>query len=144
MSDKHSVGYGKPPKEHQFRPGKSGNARGRPRRETVDIAAMLREPIACSVNGEKVVKSAFEAGLHSTVAKALKRDMRAAARFLKECESAKLICHYETPDLQNIFHVPKDWDWDEWVAMFEEQGPPPWKGARDGLPKTPPWQPRRA
>jgi len=27
----YSVGYGKPPKEHQFKPGKSGNPKGRPK-----------------------------------------------------------------------------------------------------------------
>lgn len=28
----HDVGYGKPPRDHQFRKGQSGNPRGRPRR----------------------------------------------------------------------------------------------------------------
>ena len=30
--DNYAVGYGRPPKEFQFRPGTSGNAKGRPKR----------------------------------------------------------------------------------------------------------------
>ena len=33
-SDDYEVGYGKPPKEHQFRPGESGNPRGQPKHRT--------------------------------------------------------------------------------------------------------------
>jgi hypothetical protein len=32
MSDEEEVGYGKPPKKHQFKPGTSGNRKGRPRK----------------------------------------------------------------------------------------------------------------
>lgn len=32
MSDDYEVGYGKPPKQHQFRKGRSGNRKGRPKR----------------------------------------------------------------------------------------------------------------
>jgi hypothetical protein len=30
MNKNYKIGYGKPPKEHQFRPGQSGNRNGRP------------------------------------------------------------------------------------------------------------------
>ena len=40
MSDDYEVGYGKPPKEHQFGKKVSGNPKGRPRK-TKDIDALL-------------------------------------------------------------------------------------------------------
>jgi hypothetical protein len=33
----------------------------------------------------------------------------------------------------NSFQVPGDWDWHEWMEMFECFGPPPWPGGRSGL-----------
>src|SRR5438094_9837788 len=44
--DNDDVGYGKPPKQHQWKPGQSGNPRGRPRKPepliSIDDAEILR------------------------------------------------------------------------------------------------------
>jgi hypothetical protein len=47
-SDEGAVGYKRPPKSGQFKPGKSGNPRGRPKGGSdfrADLAAEMREPI---------------------------------------------------------------------------------------------------
>lgn len=38
----YDVGYGKPPKEHQFKPGQSGNPTGRPKKQP-SMASMIRD-----------------------------------------------------------------------------------------------------
>ena len=40
----YEIGCGKPPKEHQFKPGQSGNLKGRPpkrKQKRIDAAAVL-------------------------------------------------------------------------------------------------------
>ena len=53
----YEVGYGKPPRAHQFRKGQSGNPKGRPKRKPAGsiLAAILQEldrTIEVSVGGE--------------------------------------------------------------------------------------------
>ena len=49
------VGYGKPPKEHQFKPGRSGNLKGRPKSKKsglTDISKLLNEPVKVKAGGK--------------------------------------------------------------------------------------------
>ena len=48
MSDDYEVGYGKPPKKHRFKKGRSGNVRGRPK-GAKNLKTDLREEL-----GEKI------------------------------------------------------------------------------------------
>lgn len=57
MSD-YDVGYGKPPKAKQFRPGKSGNPRGRPpKEERFSLPRQLRKDILCALEEEVTVST---------------------------------------------------------------------------------------
>ena len=75
------VGYGKPPREHQFPPGRSGNPRGRPKGRK-NIATLVNEvlftPVTVSGMGkEKKKMPMIHAALIGAAQDALKRDLKA-------------------------------------------------------------------
>jgi pantoate kinase len=76
----YEVGYGKPPKEHRFKKGKSGNPNGRPK-GALNIATVidrvLQEKVVINENGKRKTISKLEASIKQVVNKAASGDMRA-------------------------------------------------------------------
>ena len=72
------VGYKRPPKKNRFRPGQSGNLKGRPRKETVPqniesvFVAMMKEKIEITENGVRRKVDKFELFLRGMLARAYK------------------------------------------------------------------------
>lgn len=78
------VGYGKPPKSSQFKPGESGNPKGRPRViRTVaeDRQLVLNELVTLEINGRQRKLTRQTVILRTMSALAMKGDVR-AARFI--------------------------------------------------------------
>ena len=76
----YKVGYGRPPVEHRFPPGRSANPKGRPRQaKTVSsvIAAALAERIPVRENGRLRRLTKLEASVKQLANNAVKGDMRA-------------------------------------------------------------------
>ncbi|MGB1540539.1 MAG: DUF5681 domain-containing protein, partial [Rickettsiales bacterium] len=84
--DYYEVGYKKPPKKHQFKPGQSGNVRGRPK-QSMNLRDIYEEvllwPETIVVNGEKLTVNGLKTILMQQKAKAMKGDT-AAAKFLTD------------------------------------------------------------
>ncbi|BBI21788.1 hypothetical protein EKJ_26350 [Qipengyuania flava] len=102
-TDAYQVGYGKPPAHTRFKPGQSGNPKGRPK-AAKGLNTIVRETLGSKVSvrtasGTKRI-SKIEAVLQKTLEKALKGDARAQLELMKLWKNA-------VPD-QVSFESPED------------------------------------
>ena len=96
MSTEYEVGYGKPPLHSRFRPGQSGNPRGRPK-GALGLKATLRKVLGqtVTVREGKLVRrvTRLEAVLLSLIARAMKGDAKAIAT-----NPSKMLTRLKKPD----------------------------------------------
>jgi hypothetical protein len=85
MSKEYAVGYRKPPKATRFKPGQSGNPKGRSKGSpnlASDLSAELGEQITVREGGQARHISKQRALIKSLMAKALQGDVRATSALL--------------------------------------------------------------
>lgn len=81
----YEVGYGKPPKEHRFPPGRSGNPAGRKKESRgirTDLHAELSSVLTISINKQPVSGTKQRLMLKSLATRAAAGDVRASALLL--------------------------------------------------------------
>ncbi len=81
----YAVGYGRPPKEHQLKPGRSGSPKGRPKgaqNEATILLNLLNRKIEIREAGRSRKVSVLEAGLLRFAEEALRGNPRAATFLL--------------------------------------------------------------
>ncbi len=125
-SGDYEVGYGKPPKEHQFRPGRSGKIRGRPKSkksDSTDISDVLNKPIKVTVGGKAREMGPFEAGLRKLAKRAVDKDLRAILKFVKICEEYGGIASPPAVTGGGVIVAPKGVDYREWLESVTELVP---------------------
>lgn len=84
--DDEKVGYRRPPKHSRFKPGQSGNPRGRQKRDTTIVEALsdeLRATITVQENGRQLRITKAETVAKSLVLKAAKGDTKAFALIMQ-------------------------------------------------------------
>ena len=83
----YTTGYKKPPKEHRFTKGQSGNPRGRPK-GSKNVATLLQEELAQTIvvqeQGQNKSIKKLDAIVKQLVMKALKGDSRAIEYLFKQ------------------------------------------------------------
>ena len=84
----HETGYGNPPMATRFKKGKSGNPKGRKKKQAIDdvrvvIEGVLGEPIKIRSGGQVRTVSKLDAMLQTQLASALGGDPKAALGFFK-------------------------------------------------------------
>ena len=87
-SNDDTVGYGRPPKSTQFKPGQSGNPSGRPRGARnfrTELLEELAEPITVKDSGRDVTVSKQRACIKTIVAAAIGGNARACEALLGIC-----------------------------------------------------------
>ncbi len=86
MTDDYEVGYGKPPKEHQFKAGQSGNPRGRPKKDYQDVMGIYKKLLGTYYevreNGKLVKKTGLEIIAMKQMQKAMMGDPKSAKELL--------------------------------------------------------------
>jgi len=92
MSD-YDVGYGKPPKSGRFKPGVSGNPKGRPKRKLVPLAEIINNAINDPIKYREGRRTKFapmrELSLKIVVDRAVGGDLEAAELAIKIRERAE-------------------------------------------------------
>jgi hypothetical protein len=85
-----NAGYGRPPASKQFKPGKSGNPRGRPKGTKnfkSDLTEELSQKVLLTEDGRQSRISKQRAMIKSLMAKAVQGDGRAADTVIKLVEN---------------------------------------------------------
>jgi hypothetical protein len=89
---KYTVGYRRPPKHTQFKPGQSGNAKGRPRKSRTfadDLETELRSMIEVSEGGKRRRITKRRAIAKQHVNKALRGDVRSIELLFKTTQQGR-------------------------------------------------------
>ncbi len=112
----YEVGYKKPPKHTQYKPGWSGNAKGRPKGSKnlkTDLIEEMSERIPISEDGKQRKVSKQRALLKTLTVKALKGDQRSASILLN------LILRLFEPDAEDDANEPTPQEDLEILAAFK-------------------------
>ena len=125
-SGDNEVGYGKPPKEHPFKPGQSGNLKGRPKSKKsglTDVSGLLNEPVKVKAGGKVREMGPFAAGLRKRAKRAVDKDLPAILKFVKICEEYGAFAPPSADTSCGVVRAPKGVNFHEWLESVTEEVP---------------------
>ncbi|SEO89065.1 hypothetical protein SAMN04490248_11535 [Salinihabitans flavidus] len=117
QDDDHQVGYGKPPKQHRWKKGQSGNPSGKRRcEERIEetFRRIAEEEILVNHNGSQTAMPQREAVIRSVLAKGMKGDVpafKAITPFLDRGDSSGVASANLTAELADLDVLQTHADW---------------------------------
>ena len=120
----YEIGYGKPPKAHQFKPGQSGNVGGRKKSKksgATDISKILNASVMVTIGGKVQEMDSFEAGLRKIAKKALDGHLPSNLKFIKICEEYGVLKPPPAVTGGGVILLPNGMSLDEWFARAAEE-----------------------
>lgn len=123
----YEVGYGKPPKHTQFKKDQSGNLKGAPtkrKREAVDVAGVLNEPVTVTQAGKRQEKQPFEVTLRRLVKDGLEgKKQPSILQFISLCEKYGVMKPPPVDQGGGVVFAPKGMTVEEWLDIVAEEVP---------------------
>ena len=120
--NKNGTGYKRPPAENQFKPGKSGNPKGRPRKaspaKASDEVTVLQDIFAETVNVDGQEMNKLELLVRTNYSRAMKGEP-SALRFI-----TRIIDKFQVADVARaggVLAMPVTMPFDEWSIAAEIQ-----------------------
>lgn len=127
--EKDRVGFGRPPRDTQFKRGQSGNPKGRPRKRPpteLDLDALLA-PVTVNVGGKACEMQPKEVSLRKLLDKAIKKeDLKAIAYLMDEFHRYGAIEPPKRQQSSPVVVLPKDLPYRVGHAALSKLGLPPW------------------
>jgi hypothetical protein len=125
----YEVGYGKPPVAHQFKPGASGNPKGRVKSKPSDRAILMEEAakLVTAKQGDKVLKiSKDRAIIRGLIHKALNGDIQAIKLYfaLKQTHEDPTISDNGSIHPDDLKMIEGIVEWEKLVAKGTEDDVP--------------------
>lgn len=120
--NKNDTGYKRPPAESQFKPGKSGNPKGRPRKappsKSSNEVTVLQDIFAETVNVDGREMNKLELLVRTNYSRAMKGDA-SAIRFITRIIDKLPVA--DASRVGGVLVVPGTMPFDEWSAKAAEQ-----------------------
>lgn len=121
------VGYKSPPVHTRFKPGQSGNPKGRSKKRKVTrdmVIDALHRPVTIIRDGRRVKVSALEAWVQKTVVEALQGDSAASKQLLAMMKTSGLLAEPSVIEgrLSGLIVLPEmATDQDAFYAKYKDQ-----------------------
>lgn len=123
----YEVGYGKPPKQYQFKKGQSGNPRGAPRKrqvEKADVGAILSKPVPVKTKRGKKLVHPFELMLRNLIRRVLNENhLTSLLAVLEHFEAHGAFADPEKVTGGGVIQAPPGVDLQEWIEEVTEPIP---------------------
>ena len=134
MGDDYEVGFGKPPKEHQFQSGQSGNPGGRPRTRgstELDLDGFLDNAVVVQTAKARQELTSSEVEFRLQVEKAKDGNLQAIKYVIQQFIKHNAITPPASKILTGVQVLPDDkLPFELSKMVFERHGLPPWTKAQ--------------